>query len=46
MWLKKILIKNYITTYGLEDLRDLELDDMIEKSLRLRKLTTDLISHL
>ena len=30
MWLKKILIKNYICAFGLEEIRYLELDGAIE----------------
>ena len=32
MWLRKVLIKIYINDYG-EDIRYLELDDMIDKIL-------------
>ena len=46
MWLRKILIKNYIIAFGLEEIRYLELDEAIEKILNLKYETIDLILNL
>ena len=46
MWLRKIIIKKYIATFGLEEIHYLELDDAIEKNLGFRGLTRNLISDL
>ena len=46
MGLKKILIKNFIFTFGLEDIRYLELDEAIETILKSREGLTHLISDL
>ena len=46
MGLKKILIKNFISALGLEEISYLELDDAIEKILDFRHLTIDLILDL
>ena len=46
MGLKKILIKNFISAFGLEEISYLELDDAIEKFLDFRHFTIDLILDL
>ena len=46
MWLRKILIKNYIIANELEEIRYLKLDEAIAKIVNFSDLTINLISHI